>query len=258
MTRPKNFWSTISLVTEMPVTTKEAVVTRPRTAVPPDVPGDAPAADGSLHDLRFSALLGAAAWLRLPPAVRQRFSKRLDAGAAVTYVGEITESHRTRFGRLLAGLCRLIGAPLPLHDDVAVPAIVTVTEDGAAGGQFWTRMYGRTRGFPQVIHSSKRFAGPTGLEEYLSWGFGIALTVSADSQALHFHNDHYFVALGAVRVRLPPWLGPGALTISHVDRGDGSFAFVLVLRHRLFGEVIRQTGVFRERFAHNAREESRD
>ena len=220
----------------------------------------APAAvdNNPLHDLRFSALLGAAAWSRLPPAVRQRFSKRLDAGAAVTYVGEIIESRRTRFGRLLAELCRLIGAPLPLYDDVAVPAIVTVTEDGATGGQFWTRMYGRTRGFPQVIHSSKRFAGPTGLEEYLGWGFGIALSVSADAQALHFQSDHYFVAAGAVRVRLPSWLGPGALTISHVDRGDGSFAFVLALHHKLFGEVIRQTGVFRERFAHNAREDSRD
>jgi hypothetical protein len=61
-----------------------------------------------------------------------------------------------------------------------VAAVVTVTEDAQAGGQFWTRMYNRAHGFPQVIHSSKRFAGPTGLEEYLGWGFGIALAVSAD------------------------------------------------------------------------------
>ncbi len=38
-----------------------------------------------------------------------------------------------------------------------------MTEDGASGGQFWTRMYGRLRGLRQVIHSSERFAGPTGL-----------------------------------------------------------------------------------------------
>jgi hypothetical protein len=157
-------------------------------------------------------------------------------------------------GKLIAQLCRLIGAPLPLHDDVAVPAIVTVTEDGATGGQFWTRMYGRLRGFPQVIHSSKRFTGPTGLEEYLGRGFGIALTVSADGEALHFQSDHYFVTIGKVRLRLPRWLGPGALTISHIECGDGWFAFVLALRHPLFGEIIHQTGLFRERFARNAAE----
>jgi hypothetical protein len=200
-----------------------------------------------LHDLRFRALLGAAAWSGLPPAVRRRFSKRLSPGVSVTYAGEIVESRRSRFGKLIAQLCRLIGGPLPLHDDVAVPAVVTVTEDGATGGQFWTRMYGRPCGFPQVIHSSKRFAGPTGLEEYLGFGFGIALTVSADDRALHFRSDHYFVAVGRVRLPLPRWLGPGALTISHVDRGDGGFAFVLALRHPLFGEIIRQTGLFRER-----------
>jgi Domain of unknown function (DUF4166) len=66
--------------------------------------------------------------------------------------------------------------------------------------------------------------------------------VSADIQALHFHSDHYFVALGAVRLRLPRWLEPGALTISHIERDDGWFAFILTLRPPLFGEIIRQTG----------------
>ncbi len=86
---------------------------------------------------------------------------------AVTYVGQITESRRNGAGRVLAQLCRLIGAPLPLYDDLGVAAVVTVTEDGGTGGQFWTRMYNQTHGFPQVIHSSKRFAGPTGLEEHI-------------------------------------------------------------------------------------------
>jgi hypothetical protein len=211
---------------------------------------------GPLHDLRFRALLGAAAWSGLPPAVRQRFSRRLSPGASVTYAGEITESRRTRLGKLIAHLCRVIGGPLPLYDDVAVPAVVTVTEDSATGGQVWTRMYGRLRGFPQVIHSSKRFTGPTGLEEYLGFGFGIALAASADGKALHFRSDHYFVAVGSVRLRLPRWLGPGDLTISHVDRGDGGFAFVLALHHPLFGEIIHQTGLFHERLAHHDEENS--
>jgi hypothetical protein len=223
-------------------------IARPRPAAGRDLPGPAPA---DLHDLRFRALLGEAGWTRLPQAVRDRFSKRLRPGMAVTYVGEITESRRNWAGQVLAQLCRLIGAPLPLHDDLGVAAVVTVTEDGPAGGQFWTRMYNRAHGFPQVIHSSKRFAGPTGLEEYLGCGFGIALAVSADETALHFHSRGYFLALGparlGLRLGLPAWLAPGALTISHVDQGDGGFAFVLDLRHPRLGQMLRQVGMFRER-----------
>ena len=201
----------------------------------------------SLHDLRFSALVGAADWARLPAAVRARFGKRLGPGRSVTYAGIIIESRRNLVGHLLAQACRLIGAPLPLTDDLGVPAVVSVTEDGMSGGQFWSRQYGRHRGFPQVIHSSKRFAGPTGLEEYLGLGFGIALKAVADATALRFLSDHYFLKLGRFRLRLPRWLSPGALSIGHVDQGNDEFLFDLSLRHPLFGEVIHQVGRFRER-----------
>ncbi|MBO9579228.1 MAG: hypothetical protein J7480_10745, partial [Microbacteriaceae bacterium] len=33
--------------------------------------------------------------------------------------------------------------------------------------------------------------------------------------------DHYFVELAGLRLRLPAWLAPGALTIDHADRGAG-------------------------------------
>lgn len=217
----------------------------PLTAVDPNRPDRSE----SLEDPRFCALLGASAWSCLPENVRARFGKRLAGGSTATYAGQIAEARRTWCGWLLAQGCRAIGAPLPLRDEIGVSAVVTVTEDLRTGGQFWTRIYGRRRSFPQVIHSSKRFAGPTGLEEYLGYGFGIALTVSADRRALHFHSDHYFLSFGGLRLRLPRWLDPGALTISHVEGDRGTFLFVLTLRHPLFGEIIHQTGVFRERHA---------
>jgi len=210
-------------------------------------------------DNRFQSLLDAEGWSRLPSSIRRRFGRCLEPGAAITYVGTVTECRRNRFGKMVAHLARLIGAPLPLHDDTAVAAIVTVTEEGdGENGQIWTRLYGRAQGLPQIIHSRKRFCGPTGLEEYLGCGVGIALTVTTDSEALHFKSDHYFLAAGPLRMRLPRWLSPGDLAISHVDHGNGTFDFILLLHHALFGEAIRQIGQFRERVASPAKEDNHD
>jgi hypothetical protein len=200
-----------------------------------------------IEDIRFRTLAGTDEWTRLPAAVRARFERHIGPGTTILYAGEVVECRMSRCGRLLCQLARLIGAPLPLTCDAFVPAAVSVTEDPASGGQFWTRVYGRRRGFPQVIHSSKRFAGPTGLEEYVGAGVGIALRLEVKNEALHFLSDHYFLKLGPARLRLPGWLSPGLMRVSHIDCGHGSFAFVLSLVHSRLGELVRQTAMFEER-----------
>ena len=213
------------------------------------LPTECPAADethATLGDLRFRALLSDEAWGALPLAVRRRFSKRLAAGESVVYVGEVTECRMSRMGWLLAQAARLIGGPLPLARDVGAASVVTVTEDGATGGQVWTRLYARRDGFPQVIHSSKRFAGPTGLEEYVGRGVGMALAVAVEGGALTFRSAGYFFQLFGHCFRLPSWATPGELAVTHAEAGEGAFVFTLEIVHRRLGLLLRQSAVFRE------------
>lgn len=196
-------------------------------------------------DSRFSDLLGPAAWARLPDAVRRRFGKCLSGGESMTYKGQVTAMTMSRAGWLLANAARLIGAPLPYDaGSLGLPAVVVVTEDIASNGQFWIRQYGRRNGFPQVVHSSKRFAGPTGLEEYVGFGIGMALTLEARPDALLFRSDHYFVQVAGLRIRLPRALSPGSLTIGHHDLGRGRFRFSLRLEHPRLGVLIHQDALF--------------
>ena len=202
--------------------------------------------DDALVDDRFRLLVPSADWDALPGDVRRRFSKNLSGTAVATYSGEIVWTRLSRAGWLLAQLCRLIGAPLPTSASGPAPAAVAVSEDRATGGQCWTRLYGRVRGHPQVIHSAKSFSGPTGLEEHIGGGFGMALMVRADADALVFASDHYFWQRGRLRVRLPRWLVPGATLVTHQHLGRGRFAFDLKVTHPLFGELLSQHGLFRD------------
>ncbi len=206
----------------------------------------AEAPPSELKDLRFRQLLGREAWARLPEAVQVRFGKRLGAGQSANYAGEVVTCRMSASGWLLAQVCRVIGAPLPLERAGGVAAVVNVTEDGASGGQVWTRVYARLRGFPQVIHSAKRFAGPTGLEEYLGGGIGIALTVTALEDGIRFTSDHYFLQFGRWRLRWPRMIAPGLLTIDHRDCGEGAFTFTLALNHPVLGEVMHQHSRFHD------------
>ena len=120
---------------------------------------------GALGDLRFRALLSQRGLGQPSPAVRRRFSKRLAGGRTAIYVGKVARDPREPLRRLLAMLARLIGGPLPTSCDTECRASSRSPRTGqpaARSGRGSTRA---GRGFPQVIHSAKRFAGPTGLEE---------------------------------------------------------------------------------------------
>lgn len=199
-----------------------------------------------LGDLRFRALLPEADWAALPLPIRRRFSKRLAGGHTIVYAGEVVETRMSRAGWLLAQAARLIGGPLPTGTDAHVPSVVTVTEDVATGGQIWTRLYARRNGFPQVIHSSKRFAGRTGLEEYVGYGVGMALTIHVEDGALVFRSAGYFLELFGRRLALPRWISPGTLSVAHAEIGDGRFSFTLEVEHPRLGMLVRQLALFRE------------
>ena len=231
-----------------------------------EAPLHSPGSEPELGDLRFRALMRESDWMSLPLSIRKRFSKRLATGDTMVYSGETLTNDMSRMGWWLAQAARLIGGPLPLVRDAHAPSVVTVTEDVATRGQHWTRLYVRRRGFPQVVHSSKRFTGPTGLEEYVGCGIGMALTIHAEpahvqkwtpvfrqghapkpeGYALIFRAAHYFVQLGRFRLRLPNSLSPGALAVTHAELGDGRFLFKLDIVHPRLGRLICQTAAFRE------------
>jgi len=209
-------------------------------------PTPRPDIEPDIRDLRFRALMRETEWASLPAAIRHRFSKRLASGRTVVYAGEVLDTFMSRGGWLLAQAARLFGGPLPTMRCKHVPSVVTVTEDKATRGQIWTRLYARRGKFPQVIHSCKRFGGPTGLEEYVGYGIGMALTVEAREGALIFRSKDYFFEAFGLRVTLPKWLTPGAIYVTHAELPDGKFSFTLQVIHPRLGLLIRQMAIFRE------------
>jgi uncharacterized protein DUF4166 len=211
--------------------------------------------DGTTIDLRGTgaraaetrfALLAGDSWMRLPAAIRRRFSRHLADGERIVYLGEVAATHMTLVGRLLAQLARFVGAPLPLQASGSVPVTVIVTGSERLGGQIWTRIYDRVRGFPQVIQSLKHFGGPTGLEEIVGRGVGMQLRLSVRDGALVFRSAGYFIRCLGAQFSLPDWMTPGVIEVIHREESAGQFSFSLSVTHQLAGHVIDQIAFFRE------------
>lgn len=197
----------------------------------------------------LEGILGAAAWERLPRAVRARFGAPV---LAVDYVGEFEIVRASLLGRLLAWLCQLIGTPVVPCTGRHVPAIVRVgpTEEGVA----WNREY-RWPDSTRCLVRSTKVIGPDGtLVEKLPAQLCMPLDVFERGGALHFVSRGYYFELGAprfpgralpIRIPLPAWLSPGTTHVEHRDESHGWFRFTLTVRHRFFGELFYQTGRFR-------------
>ena len=194
----------------------------------------------------FRALLGESAWQQLPRAVQQRFGRVLAPGESAAFVGEVASTRLTYFGWITAQLARIVGAPLPLKAIARTAAAVLVTDDPTTDAQLWTRVYHEPGRLPQVIRSMKRFAGPTGLEECVGAGIGMALTIHVERRALVIRSAHYFWRAFGHRFRIPGWLTPGNIEVVHREEHAGRFSFTLTVTHPVLGETIHQVAFFRD------------
>lgn len=202
--------------------------------------------DLAAADLRFRALMGMEAWATLPEPVRRRFSKRLAAGAIRLYSGHVVTTELSRAGRILAFFANLIGSPLPSTHGATGPSVVAVQEDETLRGQIWSRSYARPGRFPQVVHSAKRFQGPTGLEEHVGAGIGMTLRVTAEEGTLVFRSECYFFQAAGLRLYIPRALSPGRMEIVHRQEAGATFSFRLTLTHTVFGRLVHQLAFFQE------------
>jgi hypothetical protein len=193
---------------------------------------------GTRHGLR--EVLGAAAWQRLPEAVRERFA---DTAAAVTYAGAFEVVRASLLGRAFAWLGMLFGTPVAPRcgNDVAARVMVRPDHEGVV----WTRVYEWGDGRVDHVRSTKVVTGTGALVEKLPARLSMPLHVYEAGRVLHFVSRGYYFDLGfGLRLPLPALFAPGITHVEHIDLGHGWFRFTMTVTHPQFGELFFQTGRF--------------
>jgi hypothetical protein len=189
------------------------------------------------HGLRH--VLGAAAWQRLPEAVRARFA---EAAPDVIYAGAFEAVNASGLGRFFAWLGALVGTPVVPRtgENVAARVEVRATNDGVE----WRREYEWEDGRTSIVTSTKLVRDGE-LIERLPARLNMPLVVREENGVLVFESRGYYFDLGfGIRLPLPAFFSPGMTRVEHVDLGHGWFRFTLIVVHPWFGDMFFQTGRF--------------
>ena len=195
----------------------------------------------------FQQALGPA-WDRLGDAIRRHYTMAPHSNDHVCVRGTMHEVHHAPWAALLMPFGRLFGALVP-YTGREVPIEVHYRCRPDDPHLYWDRIFRFAGRAPFHFRSHMEHDAADGalVIEYVRFGIGMRLAVSAEDGALVFRDRGYVWRLGRLRIPLPLGLLMGTAYVEERPdpRDPDAFSMRMLLRHRWFGDVFRYSGSFR-------------
>lgn len=174
-------------------------------------------------------------WSLLPPVLQQHHSpeNRRDTGVlSVDYPGLMQPylNLLTVFGALV----NRRGSDLP----------TLVERHAESDRQYLCRRLVYADGRARSFNSFWIYAGEHQLIEFVNSLLGLHMRVQVEEGKLVFQGIKFVVKLGSWLLPVPEWLVLGHTRIVEQAIDDSHFAMDFSLRHPLFGQVFRYSGIF--------------
>jgi hypothetical protein len=195
----------------------------------------------------FQQVLGPA-WQRLGAVVRRHYAMAPFSDDHVCVRGVMGEVWHAPWAALLMPFGRLFGALVP-HTGRDVPIEVHYRCRPGNDHLHWDRVFHFAGRAPFHFRSHMEHdPGRAGeVVEYVRFGIGMRLAVSAEDGALVFRDRGYIWRVAGLRMALPLGLLLGTAYVEERPdpRDANGFTMRMRLRHRWFGDVFRYEGRFR-------------
>ncbi len=194
----------------------------------------------------FQQVLGPA-WERLGDVVRRHYTMAPFSDEHVCVRGVMSEVWHAPWAALLMPFGRIFGALVP-HEGADVPIEVHYRCHPDNANLYWNRVFHFPGKRPFHFRSHMEHDAGRGSEvvEYVRFGIGMRLAVSAEEGAVVFRDLGYVWRIGGLRIPLPLGLCLGTAYVE--ERPDPHsaehFTMKMRLRHRWFGDVFRYSGRF--------------
>jgi hypothetical protein len=190
----------------------------------------------------FQAVLGPD-WPSLGPVIRRHYFLRSHSSDAITVTGVMDEVYHSGLAMLLIPFGRLFGGIVPYRGtDVPIAVHYTSRPDDAT--IHWDRVFRFAGRRPFHFRSLMEPGEPGRVIEFVRFGLGIRLDVTAEDGALVFRDRGYVWRLFGRDIPLPIHLIFGRTTVEERPVDEDRFTMRMVITHPLFGDLFRYSGRF--------------
>ena len=181
-------------------------------------------------------------WSALGLSIRRHYDLPLNTNKQLSIEGTMDVSHSV-LGKVFITISRLFNALVP-YKGHRVPVTVSNWTEPGSEAMFWHRTFMFPGKKPVVFRSRMEFAGGNEIVEYVKFGLGIRMTLSAEGETLRYDSCGYRWRLGPLRLNIPDWLLLGTATIREIPTGGNTFKVEFDLNHPLWRRPFGYSGQF--------------
>ncbi len=181
-------------------------------------------------------------WSALGSVIRRHYDLPPRTQARLQVDGVMQVSLST-VGKLLITAGRLFDALVP-YKGSKIPVTVRNWAKADSGAMFWHRTFrypGRT---PVIFHSRMEYTGDKQIVEYVKYGLGIRMRLSAEGETLRFDSRGYQWDLGPLKLHIPDWALLGRAVIKETPISEQAFRVDFEINHPLWGRTFEYSGEF--------------
>jgi len=181
-------------------------------------------------------------WSALGAAIRRHYDLAPDTETRLEVEGTM-EVAFSPVGKLLISAGRLFDALVPYRGR-GIPVKVRNWSRPDSGAMFWHRTFCYPGKKPVIFHSRMEYADEKHIVEYVKYGLGIRMRLSAEGESLRFDSRGYQWDLGPLTLRIPDWVLLGKAVIRETPISERSFRVDFEIDHPLWGRTFAYSGEF--------------
>lgn len=182
-------------------------------------------------------------WSELDNVIRRHYFLRPFSDDYICVSGEMSEIYHSPVAKLFIPFAMLLGAVVP-YRAINVPTDVHYASSKENANIYWDRVFKFTKKNHYHFKSRMEHVRDNEVIEFVRFGVGMRLKVTAENGAIVFRGAGYVWRLFGVDIPVPIGLFFGNAHVEETPINENNFRMKMTIEHRLFGVMFRYEGTF--------------